>query len=333
MRPCLRDRKPNISYVEPDLKMKIRQVYSLGVVQSFVRWIALTPQMQGDYYGLGKLARKQTSRKPGKRQSSSAPAPGTTTSYLVTIYSPPTPGARPHRVTRRLKRISYEEPKLNTKLRQVRITFLALSMLRQLTGQSHPLTSLNVARAGRQVHVHDMKGIHLHPCSHYPALLGWLHFRPPRTHPLFPNPPSSCGPCRPPIRTRESLLRVLSELRDSPFTCFHYAVLNHDTISAGYFEVIRPLCCIAITIGVRLKEIGPFSDRRLVHSSTRAPALQPAPKPPQAPTNSVMGCVSSKPVRLRPLPDQNSLHNELTKAFYGAFLVFRSRILWALSQW
>jgi hypothetical protein len=72
---------------------------------------------QGSPCGLGKHSRSSNSHQTSARKHQGVT---TTQSFIVTIYSPPTPGARPRRVTRRLKRISYAEPKLNTKLRQVR---------------------------------------------------------------------------------------------------------------------------------------------------------------------------------------------------------------------
>ncbi|KAG6975721.1 hypothetical protein JG688_00002080 [Phytophthora aleatoria] len=90
-----------MSYVEPKLNMKLRR---------------------GDYYGLGKRRGEPIPRPPTvsttPRMISGTRC--TKSSFVPARFGQQCSPFRSRRSTRPIKRISYEEPKLNTKLRQVR---------------------------------------------------------------------------------------------------------------------------------------------------------------------------------------------------------------------
>ncbi|KAG3119728.1 hypothetical protein PI125_g1710 [Phytophthora idaei] len=95
----LRQRDTNMSYVEPKLNMKLRR---------------------GDYYGLGKRRGEPIPRPPTvsttPRMISGTRC--TKSSFVPARFGQQCSPFRSRRSTRPIKRISYEEPKLNTKLRQ-----------------------------------------------------------------------------------------------------------------------------------------------------------------------------------------------------------------------
>lgn len=151
----LRQRNHVISYVEPKLNVKIRQVRTRVYIwkRGGIRFKCVGRfSHQGDYYGLMKRA--CAAQRPKQRFCAMPSIQQSRVSeYVIAVRSPhnSTP-QQSQRITRRLKRISYVEPKLNAKLRQVRLVLRHDAVILTLAAHARwPMLFI-----GRQVHLHDL---------------------------------------------------------------------------------------------------------------------------------------------------------------------------------
>jgi hypothetical protein len=113
---------------------------SRGLTSLRARW-------QGDHYGLGKRSPLRTASQPSRRPPTSRVVSehrDVTSAFVPSLFGQQCSPFR-RRTARPVKRISYAEPKLNTKLRQVRSDRDALAVL--ALGLTPPACGLPAPRA------------------------------------------------------------------------------------------------------------------------------------------------------------------------------------------